>query len=61
MIITSLIIIFNSLIADNTAGASSIVSLGFQTFHLYGINTFIGNQGSSLRVSNKKSYVAFMS
>ena len=48
---------FFSLIANNTAGASSIVSIGFQTFHLFGINNFIGNQGSSLRVKFFKNTV----
>uniref|UniRef100_A0A1X7UZL8 Right handed beta helix domain-containing protein n=1 Tax=Amphimedon queenslandica TaxID=400682 RepID=A0A1X7UZL8_AMPQE len=42
--------ISNCLIANNTAGISSIVSIGFQTFHLFGNNNFTGNQGSSLRV-----------
>ena len=39
-----------SLFTNNT-GENSIVSIGFQTFRMYGTNEFIGNIGSALRVS----------
>ena len=39
-----------SLFTNNT-GENSIVSIGFQTFQMYGTNKFIGNIGSALRVS----------
>ena len=39
-----------SLFANNT-GENSIVTIGFLTYGMYGRNEFIGNIGSSLRVS----------
>ena len=42
--------IYNSTFINNT-GTNGIVSLGYLPFNLSGTNKFIGNTGSSLRVS----------
>ena len=52
MIATYLLKFFHSTFINNT-GTNGIVSLGYVPFSLTGTNQFIGNTGSSLRVSNK--------